>query len=512
MINPLTPLSSQPCVLIVEDHDSLRLLLRQMLETQNYRVEEAADGVQALEVFEQSQPDIVLLDVMLPGLDGFEVCRQLRQLSGSSNLPILMITAREDNEAIEAAFAAGATDYLIKPVRYAVLSHRLGQLMRTRQAEEALRQSERLYRAVVEDQTELICRCRPDGTLTFVNEAYCRYFGKKREELIGQNCISLFLQKDREKVAPNLVTLTLKNPVAIIEHELIIPNGEIRWQNWTHRAIFDEQGQIAEIQSVGHDITARKKAETALQQVLAKLERRVEERTAELKLANLHLQHEITERKQAESQIRASLKEKEVLLKEIHHRVKNNLQIISSLLNLQSHYIEDPESRQLFRESQNRVRSMALIHEKLYRTDNLAQIDLGEYIRDLTYYLFRAYDAKSKELSFCLEASPIRIGIDTAVPCGLIINELITNALKHAFPNGSGGEIRISLQTIPEDQLVITIRDNGVGFPLTTELSQSKSLGLQLVNTLVSQLEGVITMQHQDGTEFRLTLPIPPWP
>jgi two-component sensor histidine kinase len=148
----------------------------------------------------------------------------------------------------------------------------------------------------------------------------------------------------------------------------------------------------------------------------------------------------------------------------------------------------------------------------LYRTDNLAQIDLGEYIRDLAFYLFRAYDAKSKELSFCLEASPVYIGIDTAVPCGLIINELITNALKHAFPNGNGGEIRIRLQTIPKDQLTITIRDNGVGFPLTTDLSQSKSLGLQLVNTLVSQLEGVITMQQQDGAEFRITLPIPPWP
>jgi len=134
MINPMTPLSSQPCVLIVEDHDSLRLLLRQMLENQSYHVEEAADGVQALVIFQQSHPDIVLLDVMLPDLDGFEVCRQLRQLPGGSNLPILMITAREDNEAIELAFAAGATDYLIKPVRYAVLSHRLGQLLRTRQA------------------------------------------------------------------------------------------------------------------------------------------------------------------------------------------------------------------------------------------------------------------------------------------------------------------------------------------------------------------------------------------
>ncbi|GIK43561.1 MAG: response regulator [Chloroflexi bacterium] len=510
MIDPMTPLSSKPCVLIVEDHDSLRLLLHQMLESQNYRIEEAADGVQALAILQRLLPDIVLLDVMLPDLSGFEVCRQLRQLPGGGNLPVIMITAREDAEAIELAFAAGATDYLIKPVRYAVLSHRLSQLLRTRQAEEALRQSERLYRAVVEDQTELICRCRPDGTLTFVNEACCRFFAKKREDLMGQSFMSLLPQEGRKIAAQALTALTPENPVATVEREVITPDGEICWQRWTDRAIFDEQGQLAEIQSVGHDITARKKAETALQQVLAKLERRVEERTAELTLANLQLQHEIAERKQAENQLRASLKEKEVLLKEIHHRVKNNLQIISSLLNLQSHYIDDPENRQIFRESQHRVRSMALIHEKLYRTDNLAQIDLGEYIRDLAFYLFRAYDAKSKEVSFCLEASPVYIGIDTAVPCGLIINELVTNALKHAFPNGNGGEIRISLQVTPQDQLTITIRDNGVGFPLSTDLSQSKSLGLQLVNTLVSQLEGVITMQQQDGAEFRITLPIPP--
>lgn len=641
MTDPVTRSSSQPCILVVEDHTSIRLLLRQMLQSQNYYVEEAGDGMEALAVFQQSQPDIVLLDVMLPHLDGFEVCHRLRQLPGGGDIPILMVTAREDNEAVELAFAAGATDYLIKPIQFAVLRHRLRQLLRTKQAEEALRQSEHLYRAIVEDQTELICRCLRDGTLTFVNEAYCRYFGKKREELVGQSFMSFIPQEDQGKAAQNLANLYPEKPVAIVEHQVITPNGEIRWQKWNERAIFDEQGQLMEIQSVGHDITARKNAETALQQVLAKLERRVEERTAELKRANLHLQHEIaerkrieielrressfrqaiiqhaaeglcvghvtttypyltftvwnermveitgytmdeinrlgwcqtlhtdvemqdkararmegirqdnqlkaeeweiihkdgrkrtiaistsmlhrddgmvhtlaliqdlTERKQAESQVRASLAEKEILLREIHHRVKNNLQIISSLLNLQSQYIDESQSRHILRESQHRVRSMALIHEKLYCTDNLAQIDLGEYIRDLTFYLFRAYDAKSKGLTFCLEASPVQIGIDTAVPCGLILNELITNALKHAFPNDRGGEIFISLQLHSEQQLTITIRDSGVGFPQDQDFSQPQSLGLQLANTLVSQLEGVITVQHQNGTEFRITLPIP---
>ncbi len=219
--------------------------------------------------------------------------------------------------------------------------------------------------------------------------------------------------------------------------------------------------------------------------------------------------HDITERKLAEHQIRASLKEKEVLLQEIHHRVKNNLQIISSLLSLQSGYIKEQQARANLQDSQDRVRSMALIHEKLYRSANLAQIDFVEYIQDLIGYLSQVYNAAARGIVLDIRADDISLAIDVAVPCGLILNELVSNALKHAFPDGRTGHIQIELQIYGNHQATLTIADNGVGFPTNLDFHNTSSLGLQLVNTLVNQLHGIIEMSCNGKTEFRISLTLP---
>ncbi|MDZ7261537.1 MAG: ATP-binding protein, partial [candidate division KSB1 bacterium] len=222
---------------------------------------------------------------------------------------------------------------------------------------------------------------------------------------------------------------------------------------------------------------------------------------------------DITERKQAEDQIKASLKEKELLLKEIHHRVKNNLQVISSLLNLQAGYIKDTQALELFQESQNRIKSMALIHEKLYRSQNLAKIDFKEYIHNLTNYLFRSYRAFSNNIVPKIKVDNIYLGIDTAIPCGLIINELVSNAMKHAFPAGKTGKIWINFSATTNrrhsDKLVLSVRDNGVGFPRDLDFRNTESLGLQLVNTLTKQLKGTIELDRSRGTKFKITFPEP---
>jgi len=226
---------------------------------------------------------------------------------------------------------------------------------------------------------------------------------------------------------------------------------------------------------------------------------------------------DVTERKQAEDQIKASLEEKVVLLQEIHHRVKNNLQVISSLLYLQTTKIQDPQTLDILRDSQNRVKSMALIHEKLYQTKDLAKVDLGEYIHNLASYLFRSYTASAGAIQLRVQADNIFLGIDTAVPCGLIINELVSNALKHAFPEGSLGEIQIEFRVdsaLPdadesEQLFTLLVRDNGIGFPAAIDFQNTASLGLQLVNTLVNQLDGVIELQPGSGTEFKIQFPKP---
>jgi len=218
-------------------------------------------------------------------------------------------------------------------------------------------------------------------------------------------------------------------------------------------------------------------------------------------------QQELAERKRAEEQIKASLREKELLLKEIHHRVKNNLQVISSLLYLQSKNVSDEQTFQMFRESQSRVRSMALVHESLYQSKDLARIDFAEYIRNLAAYIFRSYGADSKTVNLEVDAEGVFLGIDVAVPWALITNELISNSLKHAFPNGRGGEIRVRLRTEDDRGLVLTVCDDGVGFPDGLDFRDTKSLGLQLVNTLVDQLEGTIEIDGSEGTEFTITIP-----
>lgn len=214
---------------------------------------------------------------------------------------------------------------------------------------------------------------------------------------------------------------------------------------------------------------------------------------------------DITERKREEEKIRASLREKEILLKEIHHRVKNNLQIISSLLNLQSAHIFDPRALEVFKEGQGRVRSMALIHEKLYQSEDLARVDFSEYISNLAAYLFRSYEVHAGAVRLSVEAEDVLLGVDTAIPCGLIINELVSNSLKHAFPDGGGGSINIRLRPAGAERLRLTVADDGVGLPEGFDVRRTGSLGLQLVNTLARQLGGEVEVGGGAGAEFSIT-------
>ncbi|PQV63585.1 hypothetical protein B1R32_11048 [Abditibacterium utsteinense] len=200
--------------------------------------------------------------------------------------------------------------------------------------------------------------------------------------------------------------------------------------------------------------------------------------------------------------IESSLREKDVLLKEIYHRVKNNLQIISSLLNLQMDAISDPVVREMFDESRNRVRSMGLIHEKLYQSSDLGSIDFGEYLDNLAHSLLRSYSNRAGQISLKLECDAARIDIDLAVPCGLIVNELVTNSLKYAFPDGRCGTITIELQNREAGQLCLQVSDDGIGVPADFNMEEAQSIGMQLVTGLTEQLEGSCELSRDNGTRW----------
>ena len=236
------------------------------------------------------------------------------------------------------------------------------------------------------------------------------------------------------------------------------------------------------------------------------LEVRVQERTGELAEANAALQTEIGERRNAEERIRISLEEKEVLLEEIHHRVKNNLQIISSLLDLQAQAIDDPKSKATLLDSQNRVRSMAMVHEKLYQSDDLSKIAFAEYLDSLANDLLRSYDIGSTDIRLFVEAEEAHFDVNTVIPFGLIINELISNSLKYAFIGRETGEIRIYL-TATNVGYMLRFEDNGVGIAEDFDFRSSSSLGMQLVTTLVNQMEGTIELESDNGTRYIICFP-----
>lgn len=221
-----------------------------------------------------------------------------------------------------------------------------------------------------------------------------------------------------------------------------------------------------------------------------------------IKQASIALQ-----RKQAEDQLEASLKEKEVLLRELHHRVKNNLQIVVSLLNLQSKDIRDKGDLQFFKAIQSRIRSMILIHDKLHQSQNLANIDTTDYIKTLSEHIFRSYNVKLGTVVLKTNIAKLNINIDTAIPCGLIINELISNSLRHAFVKpikGRKAEVRINLHKDKAGDIRLVISDSGVGLPKDIDFRNTKSLGLQLVRILVEQLNGTIKLNRSKGTKFTI--------
>jgi two-component sensor histidine kinase len=218
---------------------------------------------------------------------------------------------------------------------------------------------------------------------------------------------------------------------------------------------------------------------------------------AAIALENSSLYNEVTK----------SLREKEVLLQEVHHRVKNNLQIMSSLVKLQSHYVNDNKMLEILKETESRIHSMAIVHSKLYMTKDYEKINFYDYVKNLTDNFWNTYGFKLKNISIKINISDFFLNIDTAIPCGLIINELVLNSIKYAFPDNRSGEITIGLSHHNHERLTLNVRDNGVGLPENMKIQESDTLGIQLVTLLSKQMNGQVEIKSEKdkGTEFIIT-------
>jgi len=278
-----------------------------------------------------------------------------------------------------------------------------------------------------------------------------------------------------------------------------------KWVSFTAALIRDSKGRIIGAIETLEDITGRKAAEEAIRTFGEDLERKVTERTSDLSYINLKLMTEIETHLEAEKHLTKTVDEKEVMLREVHHRVKNNLQIIISLLNLQSRYLTDETTLSAFRDSQNRIRVMALVHEKLYQSTDISKIELDNYIQFLGNNLFQFLGMKGKGIILTMDIRNISLAIDTAIPVGLIINELISNSLKYAFPDRRKGEISVAIHR-KDHTLSLLFADNGVGIPKDLDWKNAKSLGLRLVVSLVEQLQGTIELDRTAGTAFKIVV------
>lgn len=371
-------MEEHPRILTIDDDESVRLSIANYLEDSGYEVLQAANGSEGLDIFRQEEPDVILLDLRMPEMDGLSVLKTLGQEAPQT--PVIVVSGTGSFEDVIATVRLGSWDYIPKPI------------------------------TDLSDLENSIERTRERARLLVENERY-------KEDL----------------------------------------------------------------------------------------ERKIDERTEELQRMNKMLSEEIAARKKSEQLVRASLAEKEVMLKEIHHRVKNNLQVISSLLSLQSGYTEDIEASNLLRECQHRVRSMSMLHEKLYRSEDLSRIDMKEYALTLINFLLRSYSA-NEQIKPDFEINNIHLSIDSAIPCGLIINELVSNALRHAYPDKQEGTLNISMNKI-NDRICLQVSDNGIGMPEEFIIGSTKTLGLILVDTLARQLNGSVEVHTDHGTTVQITFP-----
>lgn len=333
-----------------------------------------------------------------------------------------------------------------------------------RNAENELRASEARYRRLFESSLDGVYQNTFDGRTLSANPACSRMFGFDSENEYKSTPIQNLYANPEDRKA-FLQTMEQDGEVRHRELHLRRKDGSTFYALVNARTVRDDGGNIV-FEGILTDISGQK--------------------------AN-------------EEMLAAALAEKDVLLREIHHRVKNNMQIVSSLLSLQSRYLKHPDDMEIFKESQRRIRSMAYIHEKLYRSNNLARIEFGDYLKSLTQNLVAAQQKSPGRIDLRLDLEEVFLDIQTAIPCGLIVNELVMNSLKHGFPGDRSGEIRIGLRIAESGEIRLVVGDDGIGLPLGLDVLAVDSMGMQLVTLLIGQIEGRLEIDRTRGVEFLLT-------
>jgi len=468
-------LDSQLHILLVEDDpDDVALvemnLRRSGMNFLLHHVKRREDFIRALQTLRY---DVILCDFTLPGLNGLDALETAQQLAVGT--PCLIVTGSINEETAVECMKAGASDYVLKTHIARLPQAILGTLQRHKaerereKAVESLRESEKRFRILADSAPTLIWMAGSVGEFIYFNQPWLDYTGKTLESQLGDGWLSCIHPEDAQTAMRRYLEAFHDRKTFDLEYRLQRRDGVYRW--------FLNRGQprlVGENKLVGYIGSCI----------------------------------DITERKEAEQRLSDSLHEKEVLLQEVHHRVKNNMQVISSLFSLAASQQTNPVLAAMLKENQNRVQSMALVHEKFYRKTDLAKVDFQDYLHDLVTHLFRSFGVVGR-VQYVLQTEPVKLTVDSAIPCGLIANELLSNALKHAFPNGRAGTVTVQLSQDQAGLGQMSISDDGAGLPSEFDTKRGNTLGLQLVRTLTEQLGGQIEVLRKPSTKFTITFPPP---
>ena len=454
-------------IMVVDDEASIAAYLEECLEFMGYKVVgRASSGESAVDMAKQFRPDLILMDIVMPGkLDGIDASRII---NAEMDIPIIFLTAYADDNFIKRAKNTAPYGYIVKPFQEAELKANIEITLSKKEEERRWREKEEKYRFLLENISEGIIAGESRGRVIFWNRGAEAIFGYSADEAVGKPLTFVMPEEFRRGYQRRIKRVISAGKSEIIGRRFEVfglrKNGsefplELSVNSW-------KMGEDVFFTCIACDITKRKKAD---------------------------------------DKIRSSLKEKELLLREIRHRVKNNLAVIYSLLNLQSKYIKDKHALTMFIESRNRVRSIALINEDLHLLKGRERIDFANYIRNLVARLFHSYAVDTNLIKLKLDLDDIFLDIKTAVPCGLIISELVSNCLKYAFKERKEGEIRVDFHRDKHNKFALVVSDSGVGFPEDLDFRSTESLGLQIATDLVEQLKGTIELDRRGGTKFKIS-------